>query len=100
MDIAMREHGTSDNKVFRSGKIYYTNSISITNFMWTHVPDHQFKNIFLAYFALKLPNKISMSYLRSYQTHVLAPHRSYTLQHPSYSHMGLQIQNNTATVTF
>jgi hypothetical protein len=33
MDAAMGQHGAFDNQVFRRGKVYYSNSIIITNFL-------------------------------------------------------------------
>jgi hypothetical protein len=34
MKVVMWGHGTFDSLVFRCGKIYYYNSISIANFVW------------------------------------------------------------------
>jgi hypothetical protein len=33
MSAVMREHGAFDNEVFRCGKVYYSNSIIVTNFV-------------------------------------------------------------------
>jgi hypothetical protein len=49
MNAAMREHGTFDMKVVRCGKVYYSNSIIITNFV-TLISDFCLENIFDAYF--------------------------------------------------
>jgi hypothetical protein len=42
-----------DNEIFRCGKIYYSNSIIITNFAQTFIPSRRFKNMvfteFIAY---------------------------------------------------
>jgi hypothetical protein len=52
MNVALREHGTFDNQDFKCGKVYYSNSINITNFMWTLIPKSSFENIFPAYFRI------------------------------------------------
>jgi hypothetical protein len=36
------------------GKVYYSNSIIITNFVWTLIPNCRFQNIFPAYFLIKI----------------------------------------------
>jgi hypothetical protein len=51
MDVAIWEHHTFDSGVFRCGKIYYSNSIGITN------------NGFPAYFGTEYPNNIFIWYL-------------------------------------
>jgi hypothetical protein len=42
------------NKVFRCGKVYYYNSIIITNLELTLIPDCWFENIFPAYFCTEI----------------------------------------------
>jgi hypothetical protein len=48
---------------FRCCRLYYPNSIIITNFAWTIIPNCMFENIFPAYFLIPPLNKIFMSYL-------------------------------------
>jgi hypothetical protein len=74
--------------VFRCGKVYYSNSIIITNFVWTLVPDCRFENVFPAYFRIELSNKISMRISVTDQIHVLLRHRSCPSHHRSYRQMG------------
>jgi hypothetical protein len=54
MDSAMREYCTVDNSVFGSGEVNYPNSVIITNFVSTLVPNFWFENIFFTYFAIKI----------------------------------------------
>jgi hypothetical protein len=62
MNVMMRRHDTFDNKIFGCGKVYYSDSIIITNFMQTLIPN-RFENAFPTYFALKSPNKILWEYI-------------------------------------
>jgi hypothetical protein len=36
------------------GKVYYSNSIIITNFVWTLIPDCRFEDIFPTYFCIEI----------------------------------------------
>jgi hypothetical protein len=49
MNFAMWEHRSFDCEIFRCGKVYYSNSIIITDFVLTFIPSCQFKNVFSAY---------------------------------------------------
>jgi hypothetical protein len=54
MDVAMGEHRTFDSEAFRCDKGYSPNSIIITNFVQTFIPNCQFKNVFSAYFGTEI----------------------------------------------
>jgi hypothetical protein len=58
MHVAMREHGTFDDLVFRCGNVYYCNSIIIVDFVWALVPDCLFENIFCAYFRIEFTQQL------------------------------------------
>jgi hypothetical protein len=60
MDVAMWEHRTFDSEIFRCGKIYYSNCIIITNFMYNFIG---LKMSSLLALALKSPNNIFIWYL-------------------------------------
>jgi hypothetical protein len=57
MNVTMSEHCTFDNKIFRCGKVYYSTSIIITNFVQTLIPNRWFENGSLPTLALKSPKK-------------------------------------------
>jgi hypothetical protein len=42
----MWEHCTFDSKIFRCGEVYYSNSIIITNFVQTFIPNRWFENAY------------------------------------------------------
>jgi hypothetical protein len=50
----MREHRIFDNKIFGCGKTYYSNSIIITTFMQTLIPNCWFENVFPTYCGIKI----------------------------------------------
>jgi hypothetical protein len=52
-------------RFFDVAKIYYSNSIIITNFVQTLIPSRWFEIIFPTYLALKYRNKIFMCYLEN-----------------------------------
>jgi hypothetical protein len=54
MNVTMWEHCTFDSKTFRCGKVYYSNSISITNLMQTLIPNRWFENVFPTYFGIEI----------------------------------------------
>jgi hypothetical protein len=43
----MWEHCTFGNQIFGCGKVYYSNSIILTNFMQTLIPNRLFENVYL-----------------------------------------------------
>jgi hypothetical protein len=52
MNFAMCKHCTFDNEIFRCGKIYYSNSIIITNFVQNFILNCRFKSVLSAYFGI------------------------------------------------
>jgi hypothetical protein len=54
MNVTMWEHRTFDSDVFRCGKVYYLNSIIITNLVQTFIPNCLFKNVLPAYFGIEI----------------------------------------------
>jgi hypothetical protein len=50
----MWEHRTFDNKIFGYGRVYYSNSIIITNFMQTLILNRWFENVFPTYFGIEI----------------------------------------------
>jgi hypothetical protein len=54
MNVAMWERRTFDNKIFGCGKVYYSNSIIITNFMQTLIPNFWFENVFPTDFGIEI----------------------------------------------
>jgi hypothetical protein len=52
MNVAMWEHCTFDNEIFKSGKIYCFNSIIITNFVQSFIPNCRLKIVLSAYFGI------------------------------------------------
>jgi hypothetical protein len=54
MNVAMWEHCSFDCEIFRCGKILYTNSIIITDFVLTFIPNFRSKNAFPAYFGIEI----------------------------------------------
>jgi hypothetical protein len=54
MNVAMWEHCTFDNKIFICGKVYYSNSIIITTFVSTLIPNCWFENVFPSYFGIEI----------------------------------------------
>jgi hypothetical protein len=49
MSVTMWKHSAFDLKTFGCGKIYYFNSIIVTNFVETLIP-----NVFRAYFGIDI----------------------------------------------
>jgi len=86
-------------KYFRCCQVYYSNSIVITNFMWTLIPDCRFENSYLLCLLSHWNHTTKFSYRTSGadQIHVLVPHRSSPLRHRSYPRMGVHTQNNNIT---
>jgi hypothetical protein len=70
----MLEHCTFDTQIFGCGKVYYSNSIIITNFVQTLIPNCWFENVFPTYLAQKSPNNIFMLYLRNLLYTSFQPH--------------------------
>jgi hypothetical protein len=62
MNVVMRECCTFHSYVFGCGKVFYSNSIVITDFVWTLVPGCQFGMSSLPTFALKSHNKFFIFY--------------------------------------
>jgi hypothetical protein len=54
MNVTMWEHSTFDSKILGCGKVYYSNSIIITNFMQTLIPNCWFENVFPTYFGIEI----------------------------------------------
>jgi hypothetical protein len=54
MYVTMWEHCTFDNQILGCGKVYYPNSIIITNFVQTLVPNCSFETVFLTYFGIEI----------------------------------------------
>jgi hypothetical protein len=54
MNVTMREYRTFDNKSFEYGKIYYSNSIIIINFVQTLIQNILFKNMSPTYFGIEI----------------------------------------------
>jgi hypothetical protein len=65
MNVTVWEQRTFDSKIFGCGKVYYSNSITVTNFVQTLIPNCWFENAFLAYLTLKSPNTIFLWYLEN-----------------------------------
>jgi hypothetical protein len=86
MNVAMSKHCTFDKKVFRCGKVYYSNSINITNFVCLSFLIFALKISSMPTFTLKSPQKFSYFTLKTDQIHILDPQRSCPLHHPSYLH--------------
>jgi hypothetical protein len=64
MNVIVWERCTSDSQIFVYGKVYYSNSIIITNFVQTLIPSCWFHMSSLLTLALKSPNEILIWYLR------------------------------------
>jgi hypothetical protein len=62
MNVTVWEH-TFDNKTFGCGKVYYSNSIIITNFVQTLIPSCWFENRFPTDFGIEISSNIFMWYL-------------------------------------
>jgi hypothetical protein len=54
MNVTMWEQRTFDNKIFGCGKVYYSNSIIITNLVQTLIPNRWSENIFPTYFGIEI----------------------------------------------
>jgi hypothetical protein len=54
MNVTMWEHCTFDSKIFWCGKVYYSNSIIITNFVQILIPNHLFENVFPTNFGIEM----------------------------------------------
>jgi hypothetical protein len=54
MNVMMWEHLTFDNKIFGYGKVYYSNSIIITNLVQTLIPNCWFGNVLPADFGIEI----------------------------------------------
>jgi hypothetical protein len=54
MNVTMWEHCTFDSQIFGSGKVYYSNTIIIIDFVQTLIPHCWFENVFPTYFAIKM----------------------------------------------
>jgi hypothetical protein len=50
----MWEHCTFDNQIFGCGKVYYSTSIIVMNFVQTHIPNRWFENVFPTYFGIEI----------------------------------------------
>jgi hypothetical protein len=50
----MWEHRTFDNMGFGYGRVYYSNSIIITSFVQTLIPNCWFENVFPTYFGIEI----------------------------------------------
>jgi hypothetical protein len=95
MNFAMREHCTLGNQVFRLSKVYYSNSIVITNFMQTLISDTRFEDIFPAFFRIDFTQKnfrIAPRKLIKNSPHLLLQAILYTS--PFIFTWGVRIQNN------
>jgi hypothetical protein len=62
MNVTMWERGTSDSQIFGCGKIYFSNSTTMTNFVQTLIPNCWFENIFTTYFGTELLEIINQEY--------------------------------------
>jgi hypothetical protein len=54
LKVRVWQHCSSDNENYGCDNIYCTNSIIITNFVQTFIPNCRFKNVFLAYFGIEI----------------------------------------------
>jgi hypothetical protein len=54
MNVTEWEHHTFENKIFGYGKVYYSNSIIITNFVQTLIPSCWFENVFPTDFGIEI----------------------------------------------
>jgi hypothetical protein len=54
MDVEMWENRTFDSEILRCVKVYYHNSIIITDFEQNLLPNCRFKNVFPAYFDIEI----------------------------------------------
>jgi hypothetical protein len=54
MNVTMWEHRNFDNKIFRCGKVYYSSSVIITNFVQTLIPNCWFENVVPTYFGIEI----------------------------------------------
>jgi hypothetical protein len=52
--VTMSEHYNFDNKTSGYDKIYYSNSIIITNLVQTLIPNRWFENVFPTYFGIEI----------------------------------------------
>jgi hypothetical protein len=53
MDVTIWEHSTFDSQIFGCGKVYYSNSIIITNVVQILIPSCWFENVFHTYFGIE-----------------------------------------------
>jgi hypothetical protein len=54
MNVMIWEHRTFVNEIFGRGKVYYSNSIIITNLVQTLIPNCWFENIFPTDFGIEI----------------------------------------------
>jgi hypothetical protein len=54
MNVTVQEHCTFDSQVFGFGKVYCANSIIITNFLQTLIPNCWFEKVFSKYFGIEI----------------------------------------------
>jgi hypothetical protein len=54
MNVTEWGHYTIDNKIFGYGKIYYSNSNVITNFVQTLIPRCLVENVYPNYFGIEI----------------------------------------------
>jgi hypothetical protein len=54
MDVSIFDNCTFGSEVFRCGKVYLSNTIIITNFVLTFIPNCRFKNVFPSYFTIEI----------------------------------------------
>jgi hypothetical protein len=57
MISAMWEYFSFDNQIFGRGKLYYSNSIIVTNFASILIPSCWFENDFPAYFGIEITSQ-------------------------------------------
>jgi hypothetical protein len=50
----MLEHCTFSSQIFGCGKVYYSNSIIIINFVQILIPNCWFENVFSTYFGIEI----------------------------------------------
>jgi hypothetical protein len=55
MNVAMREHRTFGNDIFGCDKFYYSDSIIITNCLYTLILNNRFENVFATYLGIEIP---------------------------------------------
>jgi hypothetical protein len=88
MNDATCKHPTFDNDIFRCGKIYYSNSLSLIISCKTFIPNCRFKNVFSAYFRNEITQQNVLMVFREYRTYVPIPHRSCLSHNQFYPLLG------------